>query len=316
MAIPPGEARSFADYVRRSFGGGIARHFLTPYNQKLWGVEDLADLTASWVGGKVILPELQDVLDGAIRDRRYGKLPNAVIRYPRHGGIETLARGVAARVLHLSLSTKLESVDVRGRVARTSTGREIAYDALVWTLPLAALPAVVPALPGEVRSAVLALRFRDVIAVHLGIGRERVVPWHWMYYPEPRHPFYRVSFPSNLAPSTVPAGCSSVIAEVAVPPGEPVDEPALAARCVDALVESGILRCDDEIRFQAAWRVSPAYVVYDHSREAAVRVIHDFLRGHRILPAGRFGEWRFFNMDHTVLSGMQAAAAAASLLHG
>ena len=131
--------------------------------------------------------------------------------------------------------------------------------------------------------------------------------WHWMYFPEPRYPFYRVSFPGNMAESTVPSGHASLIAEVAVNPGDVPDLDQLAEQVVEGLVTAGLLHRGELLDPLAVEVLDPAYVVYDHARADAVRTCHQFLRGHGIEPAGRFGQWAFFNMDHTILSGRRAA---------
>lgn len=302
----------FAAWVEASFGPGIARHFMVPYNTKLWGVNDLAELSSDWVGGKVITTELADVVEGAVKDRRFDKLPNATFRYPVNGGIQAFSDGIAARVKNLRLESEIIRVDLGRKVVTTRDGAEIAWRRLVWTLPLPALPRLVEApLPQDLAAALTRLRWRDVAAIHLGIGRERIVPWHWMYYPEHEYPFYRVSFPGNKADSTVPPGCSSLIAECSLAPDAPLDAEDLLRRCIEGLVRSRILRSEDDIRHSATYRLSPAYVIHDHSRVAAVEAVTRYLDSHGVVTAGRFGHWRFYNMDRTLLSGLEAARKAA-----
>lgn len=307
-ANPPDRIDNFYDFSVATFGKGIVKHFLEDYNKKLWGVSELSQLTADWVGGKVITIELRDVIEGAFIDRRYTSLPNAQFRYPKEGGIETLALRTAAHVERLELECEIAAIDPDARTVTSTDGRGFAYEHLIYTLPLSVLPAMIGNLPSQVVDAVDSLTYRDVVAIHLGVGRGQTVPWHWMYYPEPEDPFYRVSFPSNMAPSTAPPGCTSIIAEIAVDPGSPVDIEGMTDDCIRALVRSGIIRNDDPILLKKSYRLSPGYVVYDAPRARAVEIIGDYFREKGIVPAGRFGEWRFFNMDHTIMSGLNAAA--------
>ncbi|HSN96850.1 MAG TPA: NAD(P)-binding protein, partial [Candidatus Nanopelagicales bacterium] len=57
--------RSFEDFCRIHFGEGISRHFMIPYNTRLWGVHP-AEITAAWCARFVPLPKLEDVLAGAV----------------------------------------------------------------------------------------------------------------------------------------------------------------------------------------------------------------------------------------------------------
>lgn len=218
-----------------------------------------------------------------------------------------MAKGTARSVKNLELNCPIEKIAPQDRQVLCADGRKYGYESLIYTLSLTAIPQVIPEAPEAVKAAARALVYRDVMAVHFGIDRPKVTDWHWMYYPEPEYPFYRVSFPSNMSEKTAPEGTSSIICEVSVPPNSTVDENELVRSCRQALEDSRILRSEDKALVENIYRLSPAYVVYDHGRNQAVSTIHHYLEQHDIVPAGRFGEWKFFNMDHTILSGLAAA---------
>jgi UDP-galactopyranose mutase len=58
-----------------------------------------------------------------------------------------------------------------------------------------------------------------------------------------------------------------------------------------------------------AEEILPAYVIYDLAHGKNVATIREWLRAQRIWTAGRFGEWQYFNMDHSMASGKAAAEA-------
>ena len=49
-----------------------------------------------------------------------------------------------------------------------------------------------------------------------------------------------------------------------------------------------------------------AYVIYDLNHNKNVNIIHRYLRKNNIIPIGRFGEWEYYNMDKTIISGKNA----------
>jgi protoporphyrinogen oxidase len=55
---------TFRDWASRTFGSGIAKHFLVPYNTKLWRT-DLDEIECGWVSWSIPRPTLKEVLDGA-----------------------------------------------------------------------------------------------------------------------------------------------------------------------------------------------------------------------------------------------------------
>jgi UDP-galactopyranose mutase len=75
---------SFEQFIYRVWGAGIARHFAIPYNQKLWATP-LAEMETSWLGGRVPLPDLGEMLDGALKPAPKPMGPNARFGYPLHG---------------------------------------------------------------------------------------------------------------------------------------------------------------------------------------------------------------------------------------
>ena len=59
------EPKNFEEYCLLHFGRGISKHFMLPYNSRLWGVPP-SEITSEWCQRFVPLPRLEDVLRGAI----------------------------------------------------------------------------------------------------------------------------------------------------------------------------------------------------------------------------------------------------------
>jgi protoporphyrinogen oxidase len=113
-----------------------------------------------------------------------------------------------------------------------------------------------------------------------------------------------VGFPSNHG-NLAPAGCHTVSVEVSLDPGEG-DVEALAAETQRAVVAVGLLD-EENLRVRRVTVLDPAYVVFDHSRKAAVARLRVFLRDHRVTLAGRWAEWKYSAMEDAILDGMRAA---------
>ena len=63
-----GDEETFEDWIYKSFGSGIAKHFMIPYNEKLWTVHP-REMTTEWMGRFVPQTSLQQILDGAFSDQ-------------------------------------------------------------------------------------------------------------------------------------------------------------------------------------------------------------------------------------------------------
>ena len=53
--------------------------------------------------------------------------------------------------------------------------------------------------------------------------------------------------------------------------------------------------------------LTPAYVIYHNQHLQDVDLIHEYLRSIDIYPCGRFGDWEYLNMDHSIMSGKRVA---------
>ncbi len=66
----------------------------------------------------------------------------------------------------------------------------------------------------------------------------------------------------------------------------------------------------DAVRVKSVVRLRPAYVIYTHTHRSDVDSLHQFLKENAIVPCGRFGEWEYLNMDHSIMSGKAATETA------
>jgi len=92
MAQRAAQPRNFEEFIYQVWGRGIAKHFAIPYNRKLWAVP-LTEMETSWLGGRVPMPDLEEVIDGALKPVPKPMGPNARFGYPLRGGFQALMNG-------------------------------------------------------------------------------------------------------------------------------------------------------------------------------------------------------------------------------
>jgi protoporphyrinogen oxidase len=301
----------FKEWCRRLFGDGISRHFMIPYNEKLWGVSSAA-MTPEWCGQFVPIPTLAEVEAGAaaVQSKQFGY--NTTFLYPRHGGIQALADAFATKIKHLRLSESIDSLEWAQRRVLLSSGERVPYRSLVSTLPLPELLNRLKPFPNELREPLAQLRWTTVMCVNVGVSRPRISPASWIYFPEKKFPFYRVGFPMNFTPHAVPGGCSSMYVEVSYRPGtEPRTDAARDTLFRDirrGLLAAKILRTSDTFPVLHFAPLRYAYVIYDQNRTAALSTIFQWLKQNAAaLSIGRYGGWKYSFMEEAILDGRRAA---------
>lgn len=297
---------SFHDWALETFGEGIAKHFMFPYNRKMW-LRDLREITADWVSWAVPRPTMEEVLRGALGLTNTGMGYNPRFRYPRAGGIGVLPAAFARGLDSVRYGCDVLEIDAAKRTVKTSLGETIVYDSLVSTAPMPVLLERTTGLPDWAREKRGDLAWVDVYCLNLGIGRPHVTDQHWIYFPEPEYSFYRVGSPSEFSATVAPKGCSSLYVEMTVRPGESPDEAALVGRAMEGLARAGILRDDDEVLVSDLVRLAPAYVIFDRARRAAMEPLLNMFRSLGIYPIGRFGGWTYSYMEAAIKDGMRTA---------
>ena len=307
--------KNFEEFIYKVWGAGVAKHFAIPYNKKLWAVP-LSEMETSWLGGRVPMPDLEEMIDGALKPVNKPMGPNARFGYPLQGGFQALMDGFLPLLTgDVELQANVAAVSPSRRTVTLLDGRSYRYDTLVSTL---ALPHLVKAMGDEapplVQAAARGLRHVSVRCVNLGIGREALTDKHWIYYPEDTV-FHRIFVQGNASPHCNPPGGFGLTCEITYSEYKPLpcDGQELIDRCIRECIEVGMFTAEDAVLAAHQVDMPYAYVVYDHERAAHVQTIRDWVGKSNILLAGRYSEWEYYNSDHAFVAGRNAAARAQML---
>nr|WP_229502925.1 NAD(P)-binding protein [Pseudoduganella guangdongensis] len=305
--------QSFEEFIYKVWGEGIAKHFAIPYNRKLWTVP-LDEMETSWLGGRVPLPDLGEIVDGALQPVPRPMGPNARFGYPKQGGFQALMNGFLPLMRgKLELNAEVAQVLPEERVVTLADGRRFQYEKLVSTMPLPELIKLIGVVaPPAVREAARGLRHISIRCVNIGIARTDVTDKHWIYYPEDSI-FHRIFVQGNASPACNAPGGFGFTCEISYSPWKPLplDGDALVQRCIADAIKVGFMREDDKVLVANQVDMPIAYVVYDHQRARNVATVREWLAQHDIHLAGRYSEWEYYNSDHAFLAGKRVAEQVA-----
>lgn len=298
--------KNYLEWMRGFFGDGITEHLMLPYAKKIWTIEpDRMDF--SWIGRRVPTPDVERIIRGALSDEVDQVGATSQFWYTKRGGIEPLPRALAARVENIHLERTAVKIELPNKQLVFEDGEVVPFRHLVYSLPLPFLPRFIDNLPPAVERACAGLQYQGIHCVNLGIDREDISDKHWIYYYEDEFPFHRLSLPANFSPDTVPAGKSAISTEVAFSQHRPLDAQSAREKTIEAVKVAGLITEDDRIELVHSEEIYPAYVIYDLDHARNVETIRSWLRENDIWNVGRFGEWQYFNMDHSMRSGRRAA---------
>lgn len=303
------EPANFEEFILTNWGSGVAKHFMLPYNRKLWTIP-LDQMSYSWLGGRVPAPSLEEVIEGALREQPKAMGPNVLFGYPIRGGFGAMMKGWS-RYLdsdRIQLDVKVVAIDPVRSEVKLSSGTRISFDSLIVTSPLPATVQLLTSAPVPVRAAASRLRSVGVRCVNIGINRPDELGKHWVYYPEDTV-FHRLFFQSNASIECVPKNCSSFTAEITYSPYKPL--PCSGRALIDLVIKDaervGVLKPGDRVLVANEVDIPYGYVIPEVTKDRDVDTIRAWLRTHGIFLAGRFAEWAYYNSDHAMLAGRHVA---------
>jgi protoporphyrinogen oxidase len=298
---------NFHDWIQETFGRGIAKHFMVPYNTKFWTVPP-QELTCEWLPGFIPVPSLIQVVEGTVKDslKQFGY--NARFWYPRAGSIHMLPLALAHQVTHIEKNSEIREIDLAHQEVRLQSGRKEQYDVLISTIPLPEMLRLVPDLPETIRASLKKLRWTSIYNVNIGIEKRNGNERHWVYFPDHALSFFRVGFYHNFAPHLSPKNEGALYVEVAYSKEKPLTQEEAIARVKKDLLRVGLISRTNDITTIDINDITYGYPLYDRNYQASREECIKFLLKHHIIACGRYGSWRYFSMEDALLDGKRVAS--------
>jgi protoporphyrinogen oxidase len=298
---------NFLQWTRRTFGEGIARHFMAPYNAKFWTVSP-EEMTCEWLDGMIPVPSLRRVFEGAKKESTKPLGYNVHFWYPRKGGIEQLPRAFAKSLNHIYTGNRISRIDLDKKEIEMSSGKKEKFDALISTIPLPEMSRMIPDLSKEIKAAFNRLRWNSIFNLNLGMSANGdALKRHWIYFPQKDLCFFRVGFPHNFSSDLAPGERHSLYAEVSYSKRKPINKRKVISRITRDLKKSGLFPAQGKIYVKDINDIEYGYPIYDRHYKTARGKVLGFLSKKGIIPCGRYGSWGYMSMEDAILDGKRAA---------
>jgi len=333
-------------YINR-FGRPLYSMFFEDYTEKVWGVHP-SKLGADWgsqrVKGLSIFTILKDMLAKSLGTKgKGGKVETSLIEefiYPKYGPghlWETAAKAVEDGGGHIHMQTAVERINVsNGRVVsatvKDSSGnsRTVSCDYFLSSMPIKDLIASLDGIdiPGEVRKTASDLPYRDFITVGLLVKDLSIknttaiktyndrVPDTWIYVQERDVKLGRIQVFNNWSPYMVADDANTmwIGLEYFCNEGDSLWEMPdgdFIKMAIGELEKIGIINSSDVID-AVRIRMKKAYPAYYGSYYSLDKVKAFLDTIPNLYCIGRNGQHRYNNMDHSMLTAMEAVRAIKS----
>ena len=293
---------NFKDWIGWRMGDGFARHFMVPYNEKIWDC-DLSTMTSSWVAGRVPEAPLRDVISSAVGVDTDGYTHQSVFWFPREGGFEAMVHGtVQGGGFTLRTGTAAERVTKVG--SRFAVDGED-FDLVVNTVPLPLIEPHIAEIPEAIRADIRALQPISLVNVIIGVKVDApIAPLSWIYLPFAHQGFAnRVTYFSNYSPDNAPPGHASFMAEV-THRGDITPDQAFVDELVANLARCGLF--DRSQVVMTDW-MDHRFAYIDQNLEFPARVarVREWFDTSGYITFGRFGRYDYHNSDQCIARAME-----------
>jgi protoporphyrinogen oxidase len=294
-------ATNMLQFFLKTFGEGITRLYLQPYNEKIWKFDP--SFMDTQMVERIPKPPQEDVIKSAQGIPTEGYLHQLHFHYPRQGGIQQLVAGLDHAIAHKS--RVLRSVAIQG-ITRcnglftvdTDKGTFIS-NKLINCMPLHELFKIITA-PDDILRALSALKYNSVYIVVVQASRDTMVDTFASYIADKDIIFHRVSkinfFGENYC---LPGGGSTIMAEITFRPGSylaNVPEQEIKNQAIQDLCKLGIIH-EGDLTDAIIQSFPYAYVIYDLEHRRTTDMILTHLKELGIACCGRFAEFEYLNMD-------------------
>lgn len=306
---------NFFEWIHSVFGKGIARHFMEPYNYKVWATQP-EKMNFSWIGERVSVIDLRSVLKNILLERdQLSWGPNNKFTFPLKGGTGTIFKKLAATISdHIKYKTQVTTIDPKAKTVTDAEGNTFEYEHLLNTGPIDILASRWLSAPStQLVNAAKTLRHNSVLVAGIGLSGSKPDSRCWMYFPEKDTPFYRVTNFHNYSPNNTPdpGQGRALMCEVSYSDDKPIDKQNIIKQVEDGLVNTSMLEEEARKEIISRWSINVdyGYPIPCLQRDEALKVLQPALESMNIYSRGRFGGWKYevSNMDHSVMQGVEWA---------
>ncbi len=312
---------NFEDWVKHRFGSTLYNLFFRDYTQKTWGISP-KNISSNWAAERIKTTNFFSIIKNSIfKPDPESKIAMTLYKqffYPTNG-IQVLSNEMAKFIEETSnrvfTNTKLTKIKVEDNTITEAVfnDNEVVknFSTLVSSIPIPTLIETFGQnVPNNIIEAASNLKYRDLILVGFMLDKNEATEDSWIYFPEDRHIFVRVSEPSKYGTGMCPKGKTSIITEITCERGDnkwQLSNEILIQQVREQLIELGFFS-KNEIIESFCERVTDAYPLFDLGYKENLSIILSFLSQIRNLELiGRTGTFQYINMDMVLLHGINCA---------
>ncbi len=245
------------------------------------------------------------------------ELSASEFHYPKKG-VDEISKKMLAKSnnvkLHLGSKVKklkfdnhkISSMEIESE-GKTET---LSPDFVISTIPLKSLSGLFPDIPESVSESLGNLNLRRLVLVMIEAEKERLFTDNWIFFPESKYIFNRISEQKGFSPSMVGDGKTVLCVEVTTDENSHVwkmSDEQVMSECLTGLGDCGIMGKGDVKDYKVV-RMGNAYPVYSIGYKNHLYNVLRHIESHgNIVSIGRQGMFSYTGMIDCIDMGFKTA---------
>ena len=296
-------SNNMMEFFYETFGEGITRLFLEPYNRKIWKYE--TTFMDKQMVERIPKPPAQDIIDSASGKETEGYLHQLYFHYPKEGGFQSLVDSLVSKIeSHSSfyLDNTINKVEIGDSIKIVTNSKEFIFDNIISTMPIhELLPLINPTPPEEVMTALTNLMYNSIHVTCIKVKGDFLGDNFALTVADPNIIFHRLSKLNFLGSSYYQDGYTNIMVETTYRKGlkEDIHHDELEEIILKDLSKLKLIDTT-KIEYITTKSFKYAYVIYDNNHRKNTDIVLNYLRSVGITPLGRFGTFEYINSDKAI----------------
>lgn len=297
-------ANNMLQFFLKTFGEGITRLYLQPYNEKIWKFDPV--YMSTQMVERIPKPPKEDVIKSAEGIKTEGYLHQLYFHYPKKGGVQQLINSYLNKISHKSKIFNLVNIKKiykKDGIWKIETNKgNFSCETLINCMPLHEILKYIEA-PNDVKEALKKLKYNSLYVVPVQAKKDNIGNNFALYFADKNIIFHRISKLNFLGENyCLDNGGSTILVEITYRPHSylsSLSAEEIKQKVLDDLNKLNLVSKGDilDISFKS---FKYAYPIYDLAHKENKEHVLDYLSKGGIYCCGRFAEFEYLNMDAIV----------------
>lgn len=293
---------NYHEFIKTKFGYGISKHFMMPYNLKLWG-NNLRRMSTKWTSERIA--EVKNQKFDTKGGKRKPLQSDTKVGYPSKNGFGQIFDDLSKKVkLQKKFNKKIKKIDLNKKSILLDNNELYYYSNIVSTISILDLLKCINGVPKRIINLSKKLEYLSLYLVVAIIKGKIKTSIQRIYSSEKKYFPGKVALNHNSSNYLRNTKEHAIMGEISY--GKNKKKPIhVKKNFIKFLIDTKIIKNKNEIKKMITHDIQYSYPVPTHEKSFIIKQIKNWLKKYNIYTVGRFAEWDYINSDEALRRGLE-----------